>query len=232
MKDIFYNLWIGWSHLSRNNDHIRFHQWKLIFWGFGLFRQKKQFAGKMSTCTSCLSKKVSSVFNLKYRSFRKYSLTWTMIGFQASCDVTSHAPISNWGWGWGQWNFLNVKTNTAQWRSKFKTHFWVKGKCLLWVDAGINWLSIGHADVCHSSKGIWCNTDPFLLTAVHHPAIRTTVCNIIMLWFDRMISGVVCFLSAQYWSSTLRLAASVFMHPYCTFSTVECRRWLVTSDAV
>lgn len=57
--------------------------------------------------------------------------------------------------------------------------------------AGINWLSVAHAAVCHSKKGTWCDTDPFLFSPVHHPAISTAVCIIIMLWFDGMISGVV-----------------------------------------
>lgn len=103
---------------------------------------------------------------------------------------------------------------------------------LVWVAAGINWLSVAHADVGHNKKGILCDADPFLLRPPHSGTVRlsgsSSVCG--LTGWSLVCSVLVC---CHYCSSTLWLTASAFVHPYCvisTFSTVEYPRWLVTSS--
>ncbi len=59
------------------------------------------------------------------------------------------------------------------------------------------------------------------------PSVSSSCCG--LTGWSLVLSILIC---CHYWSSTLWLTASVFLHPYCvisTFSTVEYPRWSVTS---
>lgn len=71
------------------------------------------------------------------------------------------------------------------------------------------------------------SSDRFISQRSVQPSVSSSCCG--LTGWSLVLSVLIC---CHYWSSTLWLTASVFMHPYrviSTFSTVEYPWWSVTS---